>query len=117
MIAETRKFSFPFYLRDLAHTVCTRLAEQLCKLYQKIPTVAIPLRVSVCMQDLAHTVRTRLAEQPRFEAPKRPPHGFSVDHYAGKVTYSTLLLMDKNKDFVIAEHAALLKASGFQFAR
>jgi myosin-5 len=75
------------------------------------------LRVSVCMQDLAHTVRTRLAEQPRFEAPKRPPHGFSVDHYAGKVTYSTLLLMDKNKDFVIAEHAALLKASGFQFAR
>ncbi|DBB00655.1 hypothetical protein WJX82_006589 [Trebouxia sp. C0006] len=68
-------------------------------------------------QDLAHTVRTRLAEQPRFEAPKRPPHGFSVDHYAGKVTYSTLLLMDKNKDFVIAEHAALLKASGFQFAR
>ena len=69
------------------------------------------------VQDLAHTVRTRLAEQPRFEAPKRPPHGFSVDHYAGKVTYSTLLLMDKNKDFVIAEHAALLKASGFQFAR
>ncbi|KAL3147636.1 hypothetical protein ABBQ38_014686 [Trebouxia sp. C0009 RCD-2024] len=68
-------------------------------------------------QDLAHTVRTRLAEQRRFEAPKRPPHSFSVDHYAGKVTYSTLLLMDKNKDFVIAEHAALLKASGFQFAR
>ena len=69
------------------------------------------------VQDLAHTVRTRLAEQRRFEAPKRPPHSFSVDHYAGKVTYSTLLLMDKNKDFVIAEHAALLKASGFQFAR
>lgn len=69
------------------------------------------------VQDLAHTVRTRLAEQARFDAPKRPPHSFSVDHYAGKVTYSTLLLMDKNKDFVIAEHAALLKASGFQFAR
>ena len=69
------------------------------------------------VQDLAHTVRTRLAEQPRFDAPKRPPHSFSVDHYAGKVTYSTLLLMDKNKDFVIAEHAALLKASGFHFAR
>ena len=69
------------------------------------------------MQDLAHAVRTKLAGQPRFDAPKRPPDSFSVDHYAGKVTYSSLLLMDKNKDFVIAEHAGLLKASGFQFAR
>lgn len=93
-----------------------RLAEQLCMLYQKFPACNF-IESEPVMQDLAHTVRTRLAEQPRFEAPKRPPHGFSVEHYAGKVTYSTLLLMDKNKDFVIAEHAALLKASGFQFAR
>lgn len=54
---------------------------------------------------------------PRFDAPKRPPDSFGVEHYAGKVNYSSLLLMDKNKDFVIAEHAALLTASGFQFAR
>ena len=69
------------------------------------------------LQDLAHTVRTRLNGRPRFDAPKHPAHNFSVDHYAGKVTYSSLLLMDKNKDFVIAEHAALMKASGFAFAR
>ena len=69
----------------------------------------------ILLQDLAHTVRTRLAGRPRFDAPKHPAHGFSVDHYAGKVTYSSLLLMDKNKDFVIAEHAALMKASGFMF--
>ena len=54
---------------------------------------------------------------PRFDAPKRPPDSFGVEHYAGKVNYSSLLMMDKNKDFVIAEHAALLTASGFQFAR
>lgn len=69
------------------------------------------------MQDLAHAVRTKLTGMPRFEAPKRPPDSFGVEHYAGKVNYSSLLLMDKNKDFVIAEHAALLAASGFQFAR
>ncbi len=48
-------------------------------------------------QDLAHSLRTRLAEQPRFSAPKRPQHSFAVEHYAGKVTYSTELLLEKNK--------------------
>ncbi len=37
------------------------------------------------MQDLAHTIRKRLAAQPGFSAPKRPPHCFGIDHYAGQV--------------------------------
>ena len=68
-------------------------------------------------QDLAHTLRTRLAEQPRFAAPKRPQHSFGVEHYAGRVTYVTNYLMDKNKDFVIQEHAQLMRSSGFDFVR
>ncbi len=49
------------------------------------------------MQDLAHTLRTRLADHGRFVAPKRPQHAFAVEHYAGRVTYSSELLLDKNK--------------------
>jgi myosin-5 len=48
-------------------------------------------------QDLAHTLRTRLAGQPRFGVPRRQPHAFAVDHYAGEVCYSAQHLMDKNK--------------------
>ena len=69
------------------------------------------------LQDLAHAVRTKLDDHPRFSAPKRPPHSFTVDHYAGQVTYSSLLMMDKNKDFVIAEHAQLMASSEFEFVR
>ena len=65
------------------------------------------------VQDLAHTLRTRLAEHGRFAAPKRPPTAFAVDHYAGLVTYACEVLMDKNKDFVIAEHQTLLLGSRF----
>ena len=36
------------------------------------------------MQDLAHTIRKRLAERPHFLAPRRPPTGFEIDHYAGR---------------------------------
>ena len=62
-------------------------------------------------------MRTKLDDHPRFSAPKRPPHSFTVDHYAGQVTYSSLLMMDKNKDFVIAEHAQLMASSEFEFVR
>ena len=73
--------------------------------------------IVIPVQDLAHTLRTRLAEQPRFAAPKRPQHSFGVEHYAGRVTYVTNYLMDKNKDFVIQEHAQLMRSSGFDFIR
>ncbi|KAK9842297.1 hypothetical protein WJX81_005127 [Elliptochloris bilobata] len=68
-------------------------------------------------QDLAHSLRMRLAEQPRFSAPKRPQHSFAVEHYAGKVTYSTELLLEKNKDFTVAEHVNLLRSSASAFVQ
>ena len=66
--------------------------------------------------DLAHTLRSRLAAHPRFSAPRRPPTAFAVDHYAGRVAYGTERLMEKNRDFAVAEHAALLQGSGCAFA-
>lgn len=68
-------------------------------------------------QDLAHTLRTRLADSPRFVVPKRPQHSFCVEHYAGRVTYATTYLLDKNKDFVVQEHKQLLSQSGSAFLR
>ncbi|KAK9796643.1 hypothetical protein WJX73_007169 [Symbiochloris irregularis] len=68
-------------------------------------------------QDLAYSLRTRLADHPRFVAPKRPPHAFQVDHYAGKVLYAATALMEKNKDFTVAEHSNLMASSSFDFIR
>ena len=54
-------------------------------------------------------------ESPRFGVPKRVPHGFTVRHYAGEVTYRTQAFLAKNRDFVVAEHQALMQASGDDF--
>jgi myosin-5 len=62
-------------------------------------------------QDLAHALRTRLASHPRFGIPRRDQHAFAVQHYAGEVCYSTDALLDKNRDFVVAEHAGLMSKS------
>ncbi|BDA45618.1 Myosin-17 [Coccomyxa sp. Obi] len=89
---------------------------------QDAPSLAVfPLIDEACRlpratyQDLAHTLRTRLADHGRFVAPKRPQHAFAVEHYAGRVTYSSELLLEKNKDFVVAEHVGLLRSSKSQF--
>lgn len=66
-------------------------------------------------QDLAHALRTRLASHKRFGAPRREQHAFVVDHYAGEVCYATAALLDKNRDFVVAEHAQLMKNSSLKF--
>lgn len=47
----------------------------------------------------------------RFSKPKLSQTGFSIEHYAGPVTYKTENFLAKNRDFVVAEHQALLQAS------
>ena len=43
--------------------------------------------------------------------------GFTIEHYAGPVTYKTENFLAKNRDFVVAEHQALLQASGEAFVQ
>ncbi|WRX08322.1 IQ motif [Theobroma cacao] len=51
----------------------------------------------------------------RFSKPKLSRCDFTISHYAGDVTYQTELFLDKNKDYVVAEHQALLGASKCSF--
>ncbi|MBA0802680.1 hypothetical protein Gohar_012957, partial [Gossypium harknessii] len=51
----------------------------------------------------------------RFSKPKLSRSDFTICHYAGDVTYQTELFLDKNKDYVVAEHQALLNASKCSF--
>ncbi|KAF8063028.1 XI-F [Scenedesmus sp. PABB004] len=53
----------------------------------------------------------------RFSKPKLSQTAFTIAHYAGPVTYQTENFLDKNKDFVVAEHQALLEASATPFVR
>eukprot|EP00887_Chlorella_sp_A99_P006772 scaffold2.g6772.t1 len=52
-----------------------------------------------------------IAGSVRFSKPKLSRTDFTVEHYAGAVTYRTDAFLDKNRDFVVAEHQALLGGS------
>ncbi|KAL8134959.1 hypothetical protein AgCh_009827 [Apium graveolens] len=51
----------------------------------------------------------------RFTKPKLARTDFTINHYVGDVTYVADQSLDKNKDYVIAEHQALLDASKCNF--
>ncbi|GLC68235.1 hypothetical protein PLESTF_000665000 [Pleodorina starrii] len=54
-------------------------------------------------------------ESRRFSKPKTSVTQFIIDHYAGPVKYDTANFIDKNKDFVVPEHQALLGSSSQPF--
>nr|XP_018681989.1 PREDICTED: myosin-17-like isoform X2 [Musa acuminata subsp. malaccensis] len=51
----------------------------------------------------------------RFVKPKLSRTDFTICHYAGEVTYQANHFLDKNKDYVVAEHQELLSASKCSF--
>lgn len=58
-----------------------------------------------------------IAKSARFSKPKLNRSGFTIDHYAGAVTYKTENFLIKNKDFVVAEHQQLMQNSSVKFVR
>ncbi|XP_019167158.1 PREDICTED: myosin-11-like [Ipomoea nil] len=51
----------------------------------------------------------------RFIKPKLSRTSFTISHYVGEVTYQVDLFLEKNKDYVVAEHQELLTASKCSF--
>ena len=90
-------------------------------LIEKKPGGVIALLDEACMfprsthETFAEKLYQTLKDNKRFSKPKLSRTDFTINHYAGDVTYQTELFLDKNKDYVVPEHAALLSASKCSF--
>ncbi|KAK4794857.1 hypothetical protein SAY86_012851 [Trapa natans] len=90
-------------------------------LIEKKPGGIIALLDEACMfprsthETFAQKLYQTFKNHGRFSKPKLARTDFTICHYAGDVTYQTELFLDKNKDYVVAEHQALLSASKCSF--
>ncbi|CAN4102059.1 unnamed protein product [Withania somnifera] len=96
--------------------------QDILDLIEKKPGGIIALLDEACMfprsthETFAHKLYQTFQNHKRFRKPKLARSDFTICHYAGDVTYQTELFLDKNKDYVVAEHQALLRASKCSFA-
>ncbi|XP_047269392.1 myosin-6 isoform X1 [Capsicum annuum] len=96
--------------------------QDILDLIEKKPGGIIALLDEACMfprsthETFAQKLYQTFQNHKRFSKPKLARSDFTICHYAGDVTYQTELFLDKNKDYVVAEHQALLRASKCSFA-
>ncbi|GLJ44110.1 hypothetical protein SUGI_0919840 [Cryptomeria japonica] len=90
-------------------------------LIEKKPGGIIALLDEACMfpksthETFAQKLYTTFVKNKRFSKPKLSRTDFTIVHYAGDVTYQADQFLDKNKDYVVAEHQDLLNASKCSF--
>ncbi|KAG4947683.1 hypothetical protein JHK87_043690 [Glycine soja] len=90
-------------------------------LIEKKPGGIIALLDEACMfpksthETFAQKMYQTYKGHKRFSKPKLSRTNFTINHYAGDVTYQADYFLDKNKDYVVAEHQALLCASKCPF--
>nr|DAD49059.1 TPA_asm: hypothetical protein HUJ06_018996 [Nelumbo nucifera] len=90
-------------------------------LIEKKPGGIIALLDEACMfpksthETFAQKLYQTFKNNKRFIKPKLSRTSFTISHYAGEVTYQADLFLDKNKDYVVAEHQDLLTASKCPF--
>ncbi|CAA6658569.1 unnamed protein product [Spirodela intermedia] len=90
-------------------------------LIEKKPGGIIALLDEACMfpksthETFAQKMYQTYKGHKRFSKPKLARTAFTVNHYAGDVTYQADQFLDKNKDYVVAEHQALLNDSKCPF--
>ncbi|KAA8548907.1 hypothetical protein F0562_000591 [Nyssa sinensis] len=95
--------------------------QDILDLIEKKPGGIIALLDEACMfprsthETFAQKLYQTFKDHKRFSKPKLSRTDFTICHYAGDVTYQTELFLDKNKDYVVAEHQALLRASRCSF--
>ncbi|XP_052193684.1 myosin-12 isoform X2 [Diospyros lotus] len=90
-------------------------------LIEKKPGGIIALLDEACMfpksthETFAQKMYQTYKGHKRFSKPKLARTDFTINHYAGDVVYQADQFLDKNKDYVVAEHQALLNASKCSF--
>ncbi|KAK4379600.1 hypothetical protein RND71_001462 [Anisodus tanguticus] len=90
-------------------------------LIEKKPGGIIALLDEACMfpksthETFAQKMYQTYKAHKRFSKPKLARTAFTINHYAGDVTYQADHFLDKNKDYVIAEFQALLMDSKCSF--
>ncbi|PSS10051.1 Myosin-12 like, partial [Actinidia chinensis var. chinensis] len=90
-------------------------------LIEKKPGGIIALLDEACMfpksthETFAQKMYQTYKGHKRFSKPKLARTDFTINHYAGDVVYQADQFLDKNKDYVVAEHQALLDASKCNF--
>ncbi|KVI08151.1 Dil domain-containing protein, partial [Cynara cardunculus var. scolymus] len=95
--------------------------QDILDLIEKKPGGILALLDEACMfprsthETFAEKLFQTFKDHKRFSKPKLSNSAFTIDHYAGEVTYQTEFFLDKNKDYVIAEQQALLSASKCSF--
>ncbi|TYH55389.1 hypothetical protein ES332_D09G232000v1 [Gossypium tomentosum] len=95
--------------------------QDILDLIEKKPGGIIALLDEACMfprsthETFAQKLYQTFKDNKRFSKPKLSRTDFTICHYAGDVTYQTELFLDKNKDYVVSEHQALLNASECSF--
>ncbi|XVF38109.1 hypothetical protein REPUB_Repub20aG0070100 [Reevesia pubescens] len=95
--------------------------QDILDLIEKKPRGIIALLDEACMfprsthATFAEKLYQTFKDHKRFSKPKLARTDFTICHYAGDVTYQTELFLDKNKDYVVPEHQALLSASECSF--
>ncbi|KAL4297253.1 hypothetical protein GQ457_12G001630 [Hibiscus cannabinus] len=95
--------------------------QDILDLIEKKPGGIIALLDEACMfprstnETFAQKLYQTFKDNKRFCKPKLSRTDFTINHYAGEVTYSTDLFLDKNRDYVVSEHQALMYASECSF--
>ncbi|XP_044976868.1 myosin-17-like isoform X6 [Hordeum vulgare subsp. vulgare] len=90
-------------------------------LIEKKPGGIIALLDEACMfpksthETLSQKLYEKFKTHKRFAKPKLSRTAFTIQHYAGDVIYQSDHFLDKNKDYVVAEHQELLNASRCSF--
>ncbi|XP_075500978.1 myosin-12 [Primulina tabacum] len=90
-------------------------------LIEKKPGGIIALLDEACMfpksthETFAQKMYQTYKGHKRFSKPKLARTDFTINHYAGDVIYQADQFLDKNKDYVVAEHQALLLESKCSF--
>ncbi|KAL6851666.1 hypothetical protein ACP4OV_020230 [Aristida adscensionis] len=69
----------------------------------------------IALLDEAWKLYEKFKNSKRFSKPKLSRTAFTIQHYAGEVTYQSDHFLDKNRDYVVVEHQELLNASKCSF--